>query len=114
MADNAMLRELPLEFVGVGEVRGFVFRQVSRTMFGYIYEVRVPGKEGSHYEVFRRMENARFGCVSYPKSKSFGAWAWCCDSLAKARERLKAFEEFPCEDTMLIDSELAEEEEEFV
>ena len=109
-----MLRELPVEFVGVGEVRGFVFRQVSRTMFGYVYEVRVPGKEGSHYEVFRRMENARFGCVSYPKSKSFGAWAWCCDSLAKARERLKAFEEFPCEDTMLIDSELAEEEEEFV
>ena len=109
-----MLRELPVEFVGTGEVRGFVFRQVSRTMFGYIYEVRVPGKEGSHYEVFRRMENARFGCVSYPKSKSFGAWAWCCDSLAKARERLKAFEEFPCEDTMLTDSELAEEEEEFV
>ena len=114
MADSAMLRELPVEFVGVGEVRGFVFRQVSRTMFGYIYEVRVPGKEGSHYEVFRRMENARFGCVSYPKSKSFGAWAWCCDSLAKARERLKAFEEFPCEDTMLTDSELAEEEEEFI
>ena len=114
MADSAMLRELPVEFVGTGEVRGFLFRQVSRTMFGYIYEVRVPGGEECHYEVFRRMENARFGCVSYPKSKSFGAWAWCCDSLAKARERLKAFEEFPCEDTMLIDSELAEEEEEFV
>lgn len=114
MADNAMLRELPVEFVGVGEVRGFLFRQVSRTMFGYIYEVRVPGKEGSHYEVFRRMENARFGCVSYPKSKSFGAWAWCCDSLAKARERLKGFEEFPCEDTVLTDSELAELEEEFI
>ena len=108
------MRELPTEFIGVGEVRGFGFRQVSRTMFGYIYEARVLGKEECHYEVFRRMENARFGCVSYPKSKSFGAWAWCCDSLAKARERLKAFEEFPCEDTMLTDSELAEEEEEFV
>ena len=114
MADNAMLRELPVEFVGTGEVRGFLFRQVSRTMFGYIYEVRVPGVEECHYEVFRRMENARFGCVSYPKSKSFGAWAWCCDSLAKARERLKGFEEFPCEDTMLTDSELAEDEEEFI
>ena len=114
MIGDDTLRELPLEFVGVGEVRGFLFRQVARTMFGYIYEVRVPGKEGSHYEVFRRMENARFGCVSYPKSKSFGAWAWCCDSLAKARERLKGFEEFPCEDTMLTDSELAEEEEEFI
>lgn len=109
-----MLRELPVEFVGTGEVRGFRFRQVSRTMFGYIYEVRVPGAEECHYEVFRRMENARFGCVSYPKSKSFGAWAWCCDSLAKARGRLKGFEEFPCEDTMLIDSELAELEEEFI
>ena len=108
------MRELPIEVVGVGEVRGFLFRQVARTMFGYIYEVRVPGTDERHYEAFRRTENARFGCVSYPKSKSFGAWAWCCDSLAKARERLKAFEEFPCEDTMLIDSELAEEEEEFV
>lgn len=108
------MRELPTEFVGVGEVRGFQFRQVSRTMFGYIYEVRVPGKSGCHYEVFRRMENARFGCVSYPKSKSFGAWAWCCDSLAKARDRLKGFEEFHCEDTMLTDSELSEEEEEFI
>ena len=114
MADSAMLRELPLEFVGVGEVRGFLFRQVARTMFGYIYEVRGPGKGDSHYEVFRRMENARFGCVSYPKSKSFGAWAWCCDSLAKARERLKGFEEIPCEAEPLSDSELAEEEEEFV
>lgn len=114
MADNAMLRELPVEFVGTGEVRGFLFRQVSRTMFGYIYEVRVPGTEECHYEVFRRMENARFGCVSYPKSKSFGAWAWCCDSLAKARERLKAFEEFPCEAEPLNDSELADEEEEFI
>lgn len=114
MVDSAMLRELPLEFVGTGEVRGFQFRQVSRTMFGYIYEVRVPGKEGSHYEVFRRMENARFGCVSYPKSKSFGAWAWCCDSLAKARERLKSFEESPREAEPLSDSELAEEEEEFI
>lgn len=114
MADSAMLRDLPVEFVGTGEVRGFQFRQVSRTMFGYIYEVHVPGAQGCHYEVFRRMENARFGCVSYPKSKSFGAWAWCCDSLAKARERLKGFEEFTCEDTMLTDSELAEEEEEFI
>lgn len=114
MVGDDTLRELPLEFVGVGEVRGFLFRQVSRTMFGYIYEVRVPGAEECHYEVFRRMENARFGCVSYPKSKSFGAWAWCCDSLAKARERLKGFEEFPCEDTVLTDSELAELEEEFI
>ena len=64
MADSAMLRELPLEFVGVGEVRGFLFRQVARTMFGYIYEVRVPGTEARHYGVFRRMENARFGCES--------------------------------------------------
>ena len=92
------MRELPIEFVGIGEVRGFQFRQVSRTMFGYIYEVRVPGTEKCHYEVFRRMENARFGCVSYPK----------------ARERLKGFEEFPCEAEPLSDSELAELEGEFI
>ena len=109
-----MLRDLPVEFVGVGEVRDFKFRQIENTAFGYIYEVVMPESGLRHWEVFRRMENVRFGCVSYPKSKSFGAWAWCCDSLAKARERLRGFEEFPCEAEPLSNSELAELEEEFI
>lgn len=85
------MRELPAEFVGVGEVRGFQFRQVSRTDFGYIYEVVMPDSGLRHWEVFRRVENVRFDCVSYPKSKSFGAWAWCCSSYEKAKSILASF-----------------------
>ena len=87
------MRELPMEFVGVGEVRDFKFRQIERTAFGYIYEVVMPESGLRHWEVFRRMENERFGCVSYPKSKSFGAWAWTCDTLERAREVLASLSE---------------------
>lgn len=87
------MRELPIEFVGVGEVRDFKFRQIESTAFGYIYEVVMPESGLRHWEVFRRMENVRFGCVSYPKSKSFGAWAWTCDTLARAREVLASLSE---------------------
>lgn len=87
------MRELPMEFVGVGEVRDFKFRQIESTAFGYIYEVVMPESGLRHWEVFRRMENVRFGCVSYPKSKSFGAWAWTCDTLERAREVLASLSE---------------------
>jgi len=70
MTTETQIRELPLTFIGRGEVRGFHFRQVTRTESGYIYEVRHEG--GVHYEVFRRVINPRFGRVSYPGSKSFG------------------------------------------
>ena len=100
------MRELPMEFVGVGEVRDFKFRQIERTAFGYIYEVVMPESGLRHWEVFRRMENERFGCVSYPKSKSFGAWAWTCDTLEGARALLASLPERKIEDSELEDSEL--------
>ena len=87
------MRELPIDFVGVGEVRDFKFRQIERTAFGYIYEVVMPESGLRHWEVFRRMENERFDCVSYPKSKSFGAWAWTCDTLERARAVLASLSE---------------------
>ena len=100
------MRELPMEFVGVGEVRGFRFRQIARTDAGYVYEVVMPESGLRHFEVFRRMENERFGCVSYPKSKSFGAWAWTCDTLERAKEVLASLPEVKIEDSELEDSEL--------
>lgn len=102
------MRELPMEFVGVGEVRGFRFRQIARTDVGYVYEVVMPESGLRHYEVFRRMENERFGCVSYPKSKSFGAWAWTCDTLGRARALLASLPERKIEDSELSDSELGD------
>jgi hypothetical protein len=77
------VKELPIEFVGTGEVRRFLFRQVTKSDKGYVYEVK--DGDSVHYEVFRRKIN-QFGGVSYPKSKSFGVWAWSTKSLVKAME----------------------------
>lgn len=84
------MRELELEFIGKGQVKGFKFTQVKKTNTGYIYKV----DSGSHiyYEVFKRVENQRWGIVSYPKSKSFGLWAWSYATLPKAELKLLEFE----------------------
>ena len=81
-----MIKELKKEFIGVGEVRGFLFRQIKRTNYGFIYEVAAGN--GKHYEVFKRRINKQFFNVSYPRSKSFGLWAWTTSSLDKANEIL--------------------------
>ena len=83
-----ILKELPLEFVGEGEVRGFLFSQVCRTDRGYIY--RVQEEDKVWYEVFERKIN-QFNGISYPRSKSFGVWAWWYGSLDRAKEKLNSF-----------------------
>lgn len=83
--DTTLAKELPLEFKGQGEVRGFNFTQVAKTDKGYIYKVSYG--YDVWYEAFRRKINA-FGGVSYPKSKSFGVWAKSFKSLEKATEYL--------------------------
>ena len=68
------MKELEKEFIGRGEVRGFIFTQLIKNEYGYIYQVSNNGN--IHFEVFRRKENTQFNCISYPKSPSFGIWAW--------------------------------------
>lgn len=82
------MRELETVFHGTGEVSGYVFKQVKKSEYAYIYERKFEenGKVIC-YEVFERKENDRFDCVSYPSSKSFGVWAWCCTSYEKAKKR---------------------------
>ena len=82
------MKELQTTFIGRGEVKGFLFRQIERTERAYIYEVSHPDVKKPHYEVFRRRENDRFGAVSYPKANAFGIWAWTYFTLAEAREKL--------------------------
>jgi len=77
---------LKTQFEGIGEVRGVTFTQVDQTEKGFIYQ-----RSDGYFEVFRRKVNHRFNTISYPKSKSFGVWAWCCSSLEKAREYLARF-----------------------
>lgn len=74
---------LPILFDGIGEVKGHKFRQISSTDKAFLYEV--IGSNGKYYKVFKKRKNARFGNVSYPKSKSFGVWAWTFQSIGMAK-----------------------------
>jgi hypothetical protein len=80
------IREVPKSFTGKGEVRGVEFTQIAKTEKGYIYH-----RSDGYFEVFRRKINQRFNIVSYPGSKSFGDWAWCCRTEEKAHEYLARF-----------------------
>jgi len=80
--------ELPQIFVGRGEVRGFIFKQVLADDSRYVYRVTQPGGL-NHYEVFRKIINHRFNCISYPGSKSFGVTAWTCRTLDEAMSKFQ-------------------------
>ncbi len=86
------MRELPLTFDGKGEVKDFLFTQLKRSNFGYIYEV-FAFSDTRWYEVFTRKENTRFDTITYPNSKSFGMWAWTCRTLKRAEEILHEIDE---------------------
>ena len=81
------MKELKEYFSGRGQVKGYVFSQISNTKRGYLYEVR--GKDTIHYEVFKRRENEMYDCISYPGDKAFGLWAWTTPDLERAKEILK-------------------------
>lgn len=84
------MRELKEQFLGRGQVKGFMFTQVEKSAFGYIYEVFTG--VNYHYEVFKRNENTHFNCVSYPTNKAFGRWAWTYSSLDKAKDKFNDLE----------------------
>lgn len=81
------MKELELNFIGKGQVRGFKFTQVKKNEFGYIYKIEDFGRVW--YEVFKRKENVRYMCISYPTNKSFGVWAWTTPKLDKAENILE-------------------------
>ncbi len=81
------VKELPQFFTGKGEVSGFEFYQIGKSPAGYLYKVVQPSGL-VHYEVFHRIQNERFRCVSYPGSKSFGLLAWTFKTFDEARNRL--------------------------
>lgn len=81
------MKQLEVEFIGKGQVKGFVFKQIANNGLAYIYEV--TDDCGIHYEVFEHKEveatSAILGGVSvmyearvlYPKESAFGVWAKC-------------------------------------
>ena len=84
------MKELKEYFVGIGQVRGYIFNQIKATKYAYLYEV--SDNNVIHYEVFKRTENTLYECVSYPTDKAFGTWAWTCMSLELAENRFNEIE----------------------
>lgn len=83
------MKQLQQQFQGRGEVKGYTFTQIRVTDKGFIYSKELNGSLS--YEVFKRKENKRFDCVSYPTSNSFGVWAWDCKTLERAIEVFNKF-----------------------
>lgn len=81
------MRDLELQFEGRGEVKQYSFLQVKSSDAGYIYKLSCKETGRSHYEVFKKKINEQYNTVSYPRSKSFGIWAWCCTDFHKALSR---------------------------
>jgi hypothetical protein len=78
------MKELYKEFEGRGEVSGYMFRQLFESEKAFMYVLTYKETGNIHYEVFERRINQQFDCVSYPKSNSFGIWAWCIKDFNKA------------------------------
>ncbi|GGE92246.1 hypothetical protein SAMN05443634_10886 [Chishuiella changwenlii] len=75
---------LKRQFDGRGEVKGFRFNQIARNDFAVIYEKVYGSYIKKTFEVFEIKVNTKFNIESYPKSKSFGYWAWEIDTLENA------------------------------
>jgi hypothetical protein len=81
------MKELKEYFTGKGQVKGYIFNQISKTKFAYLYEVKKD--DLIHYEVFKRRKNTLYDCISYPSDKAFGIWAWTLMDLESAKSKLK-------------------------
>lgn len=79
------MKQLKKQFIGRGEVKGFKFTQVYHTNRAFLYEINTG--HSIYYEVFKKVVNRRFACVSYPTAKDFGIWAWTFYSLEEATEK---------------------------
>jgi hypothetical protein len=93
------MKELELEFIGTGEVKGDLFKQVNRSPKAYIYERTIPDvSKYKMYEVFKRkISKESTGTLNgvevhfeerviYPSSKAFGVWAKAFTNYDKAME----------------------------
>ena len=98
------MEELQQQFDGIGEVRGYSFRQVKQMPFAFIYEV-LNGENGDvHYEVFKRKEVNKYDFetqtqldemkVRYPKAHDFGVWAWTTETFQQAEIRLELLNKY--------------------
>lgn len=80
------LKQLKIEFQGIGRMSLYFFTQLHKSDKAYVYQLE-DELGNKHYEVFKHTENPRFGCVSYPGETSFGISAWCIKTLPRAIEK---------------------------
>lgn len=79
------MKPLEKQFTGTGEVKGFNFTQIRCTNRAFLYEVNT--KDSVYYEVFKKVKNKRFDCISYPSANYFGVWAFTYPSLKEAENK---------------------------
>ena len=87
------------KFIGTGEVRGFEFTKIKENEYAFVYKVSYTNEDSISrywYEVFEKRvskeaviekEGVQINLEekeTYPKSNSFGKWAWTCGTLDKA------------------------------
>lgn len=80
---NDHIRELELQFIGRGEVKGDLFEQLQFNGTLYLYRRTAPTGRVC-YEVFKRKVHPTRGHVRYPHSNAFGPWAKCVCSYDEA------------------------------
>lgn len=80
------IKNLPHQFKGTGEVKGYSFTRIEESKKAFIYEKESTTGNLS-YEVFEKKINRRFLSQRYPKSHDFGVWAWECSSFDSAIKR---------------------------
>ena len=88
------IKKLPNEFVGVGEVKGFLFKKINENDKYYIFKVTNEGC--SYFEVIKKVVVSCFldfhtkeidpnnKKETYPKSNSFGTSGWNYSTLENA------------------------------
>jgi hypothetical protein len=84
---------IPETFEGRGEMKGHTFKRIKESDYAFVYEL--TDEEGfKHYETFEKKINTQYDCISYPRSTSFGKWAWCFKHLDPQRALLQAIERY--------------------
>lgn len=93
------MKELPEQFIGIGEVKNTNFKQLKKSDKGYMYELTDLEDNSKRYEVFERKEQKESEMVlndvsvhyeakiRYPKSNDFGIWAWCYTIYSQAEKK---------------------------
>lgn len=110
------MKELPIEFIGTGDVKDDVFKLINKSPKAYIYTRK--NFDIISYEVFQRKEakettatlngtSVHFEAkVKYPRSEDFGVWAWYYDKYDDAVNKFVELSNAP--DKVLLDQDIFE------